>query len=113
MTSRNVLMAILLLTPPLSAPAALSGELAGAEPQAASPQERLYTEGTDALDARRWEKAAQAFDEAAKLEGGRTDGALYWKAYAESKLGRRAEAAAAIADLRRRFPKSRWLKDAA
>jgi hypothetical protein len=78
-----------------------------------SPQDRSYAEGTDALDARKWEKAAHAFDEAVKQGGARTDAALYWKAYAEQKLGHRAESAAAIGDLRKRFPQSRWLKDAA
>src|SRR5205823_10809484 len=42
----------------------------------------------------------------------RADGALYWKAYALNRLGRRDEAAAAIAALRRDYPNSRWLNDA-
>jgi HEAT repeat protein len=110
---RRIASALLfLLAPGLPAPAALDLEPEAAEAQPASPQERLYAEGTDALDARHWDKAAQAFAEAAKLDGGRADGALYWKAYAQSKLGRRGEAAEAIGELRRRFPKSRWLKDA-
>jgi HEAT repeat protein len=40
------------------------------------------------------------------------DGALYWKAYALGKLGRRDEAAAAIAELRKGYAGSRWLDDA-
>ena len=42
----------------------------------------------------------------------RADGALYWKAYALGKLGRRDEANAAIAELRKSYASSRWLDDA-
>ena len=44
--------------------------------------------------------------------GARADGAIYWKAYALNKLGRRDEALAAIAELRKSHPSSRWLDDA-
>ncbi len=46
------------------------------------------------------------------MNGPQTDAALYWKAYAENRLGRRDTALATIADLKRRFPQSRWQKDA-
>ena len=75
-------------------------------------QQEAYERGTEALDDARWDKAAQAFAAAASLPGGRTDGALYWKAYAENKLGRRSEALASLEDLKRRFPNSRWARDA-
>ena len=45
-------------------------------------------------------------------KGPRTDGALYWKAYAQFKLGRRDEALATIAQLRKDYPQSRYLNDA-
>ncbi|MEO6323161.1 MAG: HEAT repeat domain-containing protein [Thermoanaerobaculia bacterium] len=79
----------------------------------AARQDELYEKGTSELDAGRWDKAEQAFSEAARLEGKRIDAALYWRAYAESRLGKRSEASATLAELKRRFPKSRWLKDAA
>src|SRR5262249_34278527 len=44
--------------------------------------------------------------------GPRADGALYWKAYALNKLGRRDEASAAIDELRKSYGSSRWLEDA-
>jgi hypothetical protein len=44
--------------------------------------------------------------------GSRADGALYWKAYALNKLGRRDEALATIAELRKTYASSRWLDDA-
>jgi HEAT repeat protein len=42
----------------------------------------------------------------------RADGALYWKAYALAKLGRGNEANAALDELARKHPQSRWLNDA-
>jgi hypothetical protein len=44
--------------------------------------------------------------------GSRAEGALYWKAYTLNKLGRRDEARAALGDLRKMYPSSRWLDDA-
>jgi HEAT repeat protein len=75
-------------------------------------QQEAYEKGTEALDDGKWEKAERAFAAAATLPGSRTDGALYWKAYAENKLGRRPEATATLEDLKRRFPNSRWARDA-
>ncbi len=71
-----------------------------------------YERGLSALDQRRWADALQAFTQAATSGGERADGALYWKAYALNKLGRRDEALAAIADLRKSYAASRWLDDA-
>jgi HEAT repeat protein len=46
------------------------------------------------------------------MNGPQTDAALYWKAYAENRLGKKDTALATIAELKRRFPQSRWQKDA-
>src|SRR5262245_28031798 len=46
------------------------------------------------------------------MKGRRTDAELYWKAYVLNKMGRRGEAQAAIAELRRTFPRSNWIKEA-
>src|SRR5437879_9190653 len=46
------------------------------------------------------------------MNGPQTDAALYWKAYAENRQGKRDAALATITDLKRRFPQSRWQKDA-
>jgi tetratricopeptide (TPR) repeat protein len=77
-----------------------------------SNEDRLYEQGQRALDSRRWEEAVQAFSEAAKENGPRADGALYWRAFALNKLGRRQEALAAIAQLSQSHAGSRWLDDA-
>ncbi|MEY4095142.1 MAG: hypothetical protein RLZZ53_2341, partial [Acidobacteriota bacterium] len=42
----------------------------------------------------------------------RIDAALYWKAYALDKLAQQADALAAVQDLIKRFPQSRWIADA-
>lgn len=74
--------------------------------------EALYKEGTAALDREEWDRAAEAFGEAAALGGSRADAALYWRAYALNKRGRRDEALETLARLRREHPKSRWIRDA-
>src|SRR3984893_575304 len=73
----------------------------------------LYDEGREALDEDRYERAESKFDQLAQVNGPQTDAALYWKAYAENRLGKRDTALANIAELKRRFPQSRWQKDAA
>ncbi|HEV8268635.1 MAG TPA: hypothetical protein VGR00_10390, partial [Thermoanaerobaculia bacterium] len=95
------------------APLLLVPEAAEGSASGDSAQDAAYDEGKAALDAKRWDKALQAFEKAAASKGGRTDAALYWKAYAESRLGRRGDAAETLVELKRRFPKSRWAKDAA
>src|ERR1700676_3596792 len=54
----------------------------------------LYNRGTRALDANKWDEAAEAFTRAAERKNDRSDGALYWKAYSENKLGQRDAALA-------------------
>ncbi|MGC0771736.1 MAG: HEAT repeat domain-containing protein [Candidatus Acidiferrum sp.] len=74
--------------------------------------DELYDEGREALDEERYDQADGKFTELASLNGPQTDAALYWKAYAENKLGKRDSALTTIADMKKRFPQSRWIKDA-
>jgi TolA-binding protein len=76
-------------------------------------QQELYEQAREALDEDHYERAANKFAELAKLNSSQADAALYWKAYAENRLGKRDSALATIADLKRRFAQSRWTKDAA
>lgn len=80
-----------------------------------NPGERSsdYQEGLRALDAQDWQAAAEAFTRAAAHKGSAADGALYWKAYAESRAGEKQSALNTIAKLRRTMPESKWLRDAA
>jgi hypothetical protein len=82
------------------------------EQERADRLEELYGDGREALDEDRFEQAAAKFAQLAEMNGPQADGALYWKAYAENKLGKRDTSLATIADLKRRFPQSRWLRDA-
>jgi tetratricopeptide (TPR) repeat protein len=74
--------------------------------------ESLYNQGQRALDAHRYADALDYFNQVASHEGPHADGAAYWKAYTLIKLGRKDEALAAIAELRKSHPQSRWLDDA-
>src|SRR3984893_6611063 len=72
----------------------------------------MYDRGREALDEEKYEQARDRFSELAKANGPQTDAALYWQAYADQRLGQRQAALAALADLKNRFPQSRWQKDA-
>ena len=74
-------------------------------------EEDLYDKGTDLLDDHEWRKAAASFSEVARMRLGHADGALYWKAYAENKMGQRADALSTLVELQKSYPKSRWSGD--
>ena len=74
--------------------------------------DRLYDAGQRALEQRRWDEALEDFNQVSARAGARADGAWYWKAYTLNKLGRRDEALAAIAELRKTYASSRWMDDA-
>ena len=73
--------------------------------------QELYDDGREDLDDDRYDRAAEKFRQLADMNGPQTDAALYWKAYAENRLGKRDVALTTIADFKRRFPQSRWEKD--
>jgi hypothetical protein len=74
--------------------------------------QELYDDGREDLDEDRYDQAESKFKQLADMNGPQTDAALYWKAYAQNRMGKRDTALATIADLKRRFPQSRWQKDA-
>ncbi len=73
--------------------------------------QELYDDGREALDEDRYDQAESKFKQLADMGGPQTDAALYWKTYAQNKQGKREAALSTIADFKRRFPQSRWLKD--
>jgi len=75
-------------------------------------EDRYYEAGQRALDNHKWDEALENFNQVAALKGNRVDSGYYWKAYALNRLGRRDEALAAIAELRKSYASSRWLDDA-
>lgn len=83
-----------------------------AEQARADRMQELYDDGRGFLDEGDYGDAAKKFSELAQMAGSQADAALYWKAYADNKLGKRDLALESIADLKKRFPQSRWKKDA-
>lgn len=77
-----------------------------------SMMEDLYDQGRDALDEGNYSSASETFRKLAQMGGPQTDAALYWLAYSDNKMGRRDSALESIAELKKRFPQSRWRKDA-
>ncbi len=71
-----------------------------------------YDRGTSYIDAGRYDRAIEAFDKVIAANGPKADGAMYWKAYALNRLGKRTEALAVIDGLAKKHPQSRWLGDA-
>jgi hypothetical protein len=79
----------------------------------ARAEEDVYVSGQDALNEGDYDKAVKAFDSVIKLHGRKADAAMYWKAYALNKASNKTQAQATINDLRKAYPQSRWLGEAA
>jgi hypothetical protein len=77
----------------------------------AADEASLYADGTRAVNESRWQDASGLFDRVAKMHGEHAEGALYWKAYAENKEGQSANALSTCGELRKLYPKSRWIEE--
>lgn len=75
-------------------------------------EEDLYDEGNDAIDEHDWKRAAKAFQKAAEMRMSHADGALYWLAFSQSKMGLRSEALSTLLQLKSTYPKSKWNDEA-
>jgi tetratricopeptide (TPR) repeat protein len=72
-----------------------------------------YQRGQEYLERRNWARAVDSFTSVIESDNSsRIDAALYWKAYALDKLNQQTDALAALQDMIKRFPQSRWLSDA-
>src|SRR5258708_2572242 len=71
-----------------------------------------YDQGQQALDSSRWDRAISYFDKVIEMKGAKADAALYWKSYAQNKLGQRPESLGSINALLKDYPKSRYVSDA-
>ena len=78
----------------------------------ADHETQIYNEGSRELNAAKYDRAVELFDEVIQMKGKRADAALHWKAWALNKEGKRAEALTTIAELERDYPKSKWVDDA-
>ena len=86
------------VTLPASAPALFApAAYFSADGEGRSP---AYRDAQSALDQARWEEAAQRFASVADAKNSDADAALYWKAYAEEKLGRKSAALQTLKNLR-------------
>ena len=74
---------------------------------------RRYASGKKALDRANWERAIERFNDVIEGGGEKTDGALYWLAYAQYRAGNADEAMASLQRLESGYPDSRWRNDAA
>jgi hypothetical protein len=87
-----------------------------ADPQAGEKantrEDELYNNGTETLNDGDYEDAATKFSQVVAMHGRKADAALYWKAYALNKAGNKSQASAAIAELKKSYPQSRYLHDA-
>jgi HEAT repeat protein len=79
---------------------------------AQSREEQLYEAAREEIDRERWQRAIDRFNELIEMKSSRSDTALYWKAYSQNRLGQKAEALATLAELDKRFPQSRSIKEA-
>ena len=92
----------------------LSGTVAaeGVDGVAANVEDgKLYADGTRAINEGRWSDAEKIFTKVTAEHGAHGDGALYWKAYAENKLGEAKPALDTCAELGRAFPASSWIHE--
>jgi hypothetical protein len=71
-----------------------------------------YDEGQKALRNQNWMEAADQFEQAIKAGNDQADAAMYWRAYAYFKAGRGKEAERELRRLERKYPESRWVKEA-
>lgn len=79
---------------------------------AQSREEELYETARQEIDQERWQRAVERFNQVIEMKGSRADVALYWKAYAQNRLGQKAEALSTLAELERGYPQSRSITEA-
>lgn len=82
-----------------------------ARPASNATESTAFADGTRAINESRWPDAVAIFTRVAEQKGVHADGALYWKAYAENKLGQTRTALNLCVQLRRDFPSSNWLHE--
>jgi HEAT repeat protein len=77
-----------------------------------SSEASSYSNALNLMGERRYEEAISRFDRVIVQKGPHADGALYHKSFCQAKLGQSNEAAATIAELKKSYPQSAYLKDA-
>ena len=72
-------------------------------------EEQIYNNAKASLDAQQWQNAIDQFSQ---IKGSKSDGAAYWRAYAQNKLGQRAAALEAVGLMMKQYPRSTYINDA-
>ncbi|HVH86544.1 MAG TPA: tetratricopeptide repeat protein, partial [Terriglobales bacterium] len=90
-----------------------SGAISSFQPQKSGDRvEEEYAAGKKAIYDSNWQQALDSYSQVVKAGRAHVDEALYWQAYAQNKLGQRGDALNSIAQLKREYPRSAWIKDA-
>src|SRR5437868_11067906 len=117
--STSFITFILILTTALSVTAAAQtddlppGAISSFQPQKSGDRtEQAYDAGKQAIYEGNWQKALDSYSQVIKAGGAHVDEALYWQAVAQKQMGDRAAALRTIAQLKRQYPRSSWIKDA-
>lgn len=82
-----------------------------AQTYSSDSERSFYERGKSALDQKQYEQAIMRFDQAIAAKGTRTDGAMYWKAFAQYKLGRSADANVTLNELQKQFKETKYGSD--
>jgi FecR protein len=86
-------------------------EFDGIPASLSSPDSSLYNDGMRAINDSRWANAEAIFTMVANQHSDHSDGALYWKAYAQKKQGHEKFAIQTCAALANQSPASSWNHD--
>jgi HEAT repeat protein len=89
-----------------------AGSLNGYYTEESTARSAIYRSGQKALSEERWSEALQIFTSLADSNPAEADAALYWKAWTEAKLGRKAEALKTLRGFDSTYPQSPWADDA-
>src|SRR5215475_10073234 len=119
-TTTSFITFILILTATLSVTALAQndelppGAISSFQPQKSGDRatDESLAAAKDAIYQEQWQKALDLYSQVVKAGRARVDEALYWQAYAQHKLRQDSQALRTIAQLRREYPRSQWIKDA-
>ena len=89
------------------------GAISSFQPQKGGDRtDEAYAAGKKAIYEENWQQALDSYSEVVKAGRGHVDEALYWQAYAQHRLRQDGQALRTIAQIRREYPRSQWIKDA-
>jgi HEAT repeat protein len=94
------------------APMAYAWDQQDFQPFRGASSDSNYSSGLSLLMQHQYENAINRFDRVIATKGSHSDGALYYKAWALSKLGRSDEAVTALGDLKKSYGSSAYLGEA-